>query len=826
MAWLENAAHDVRFAVRTLKRRPGFSVVAALTLALGIGATTALFGVVKAVLLTPLPYREPAGVAVLWSSWKGFDQTWLSYDEYEGWKADIPAFANVGLFSDGSVNLTEGAEPERMRAGFINVDVFPVLGVEPMLGRGFTREEDVPNGPRVIILGYDIWQRRYSGDPTIVGRTIQVNGAASLVVGVMPAGFKLPLDFGAAGSTVVWLPLGTDAASNGATPGPVFAQGGGNHGFYAVARLKRGATVAQANTQLTDRVARLVREGTYPKEMGFRAFAVGVQDQVTGRVKPVLLVVFAAVGFVLLIACANVAGLLLVRGEQRRRELAVRVALGAGTRRLTRQLFTETLVLAGFGGLLGVGLAAAGVRLVRATAPSALARVAETKLDPLVLGFALGMSLVAALVAGVLPALQGRTIAPGSELKEGGRSTTAGPGRLRWRQTLVAVEVALAVVLVVGAGLMIRSVRNLFAIDAGIRPEGVLTMRLSTPPAWYPDSLRVTAFYDEARRRVREIRGVKAVGFVFILPLATEMGDWGLQVEGYTPPPNQGTPADWQVVSPGYFEAMGLRLVQGRFFDERDGMDAPLAMVINRRFAELYLNGRNPIGAQVRIGGGDRDGPGYTVVGVVDNVRHNGLTREVKAQFYAPHAQFARNPGSTRRSMTLVVRADGDPRLMIGPVRAAIRTIDARLPISEVRTMDEVVEQAIAAPRFAMGLLGLFGVLALVLSAIGIFGIVSQVVASRTQEFGIRAALGATPKDLLMLSLASGVRQAFAGVLLGVIAALALTRTLTTLLQGVTPTDPVTFGAVVAVTAAVAIGASLIPARRAARTDVAKVMTG
>jgi putative ABC transport system permease protein len=269
-----------------------------------------------------------------------------------------------------------------------------------------------------------------------------------------------------------------------------------------------------------------------------------------------------------------------------------------------------------------------------------------------------------------------------------------------------------------------------------------------------------------------------------------------------------------------------LHLAQGRFFDQRDGMDAPLAMVINRRFVELYLNGRNPIGAQVRIGGGDRNGPGYTVVGVVDNVRHNGLTREVKAQFYAPQAQFAKNPGNTRRSMTLVVRTDGDPRLMIGPVRAAIRSLDARLPISEVRTMDEVVDQAIAAPRFAMGLLGLFGVLALVLSAIGIFGIVSQVVASRTQEFGIRAALGATPKDLLMLSLASGVRQAFAGVILGVFAALALTRTLTTLLQGVTPTDPATFISVVAVTATVAIVASLIPARRAARTDVAKVMTG
>jgi predicted permease len=386
--------------------------------------------------------------------------------------------------------------------------------------------------------------------------------------------------------------------------------------------------------------------------------------------------------------------------------------------------------------------------------------------------------------------------------------------------------VALAVVLVVGAGLMIRSVANLFAIDAGIRPDGVLTMRLSTPAAWYPDSVRVSAFHDELRRRVGALPGVKAVGLVRTLPLATEMGDWGLQVDGYTPPPNQGTPGDWQVVTPGYFEAMGVRLVEGRFFDDRDRMDAPLAMVINRRFAELYLQGRTVLGARVGIGGSDRNAAKYTVVGVVDNVKHNGLTREVKAQFYAPQPQFAMNPGNTSRTMTLVVRGDGDPKQLVSSVRSVIKGLDPRLPISEVRTMNEVIEQAIAAPRFAMQLLGLFGVLALVLSAIGIFGIVSQVVASRTQEFGIRAALGATPRNLLMLSLGSGVRQAGAGLVVGVAVALVLTRTMTTMLQGVTPTDPLTFVTVVLVTAVVAIGASMIPARRAAKTDLAKVMTG
>src|SRR5690349_7730252 len=395
--------------------------------------------------------------------------------------------------------------------------------------------------------------------------------------------------------------------------------------------------------------------------------------------------------------------------------------------------------------------------------------------------------------------MQATSVAPQKELRDGGRTATAGHARLRWRQMLVAAEVALAVVLVVGAGLMIRSVVNLFAIDAGIRTDGVLTMRLSTPAAWYPDSVRVTAFHDELRRQVAALPGVKAVGLVRILPLATEMGDWGLQVEGYTPPPNQGTPGDWQIVTPGYFEAMGLRLLQGRFFDDRDVMTAPPAMIVNRRFVELYLHGRQTLGAHVRIGGQDAKDPPYTIVGIVDNVKHNGLTREVKAQFYAPQPQFATSPGNTSRTMTLIVRGSGDPDQLINPVRAVIKQLDPRLPISEVRSMNEVVQQAIAAPRFAMQLLGLFGVLALAL-----------------------AALGATPRNLLMLSLGSGVRQAGAGLVVGVAIALALTRTMTTMLEGVTPTDPVTFVAVVGVTALVAIGASLIPARRAAKTDLAE----
>jgi predicted permease len=449
--------------------------------------------------------------------------------------------------------------------------------------------------------------------------------------------------------------------------------------------------------------------------------------------------------------------------------------------------------------------------------------VAETRLDLPVLGFALGVAACAALLAGLLPALQGTRVAPAQELRDGGRSATAGAARLRWRQSLVVIEVALAVVLVAGAGLMIRSVRNLFAIDTGFRAEQVLTMRLSTPSTWYADSLRVTAFWEELQRRVSSLPQVERVGAARLLPLASEMGDWGLQVEGYTPPPNEGVPGDWQVVTPGYFEAMGLRVRAGRALDARDGMGAPMALVINRRFAERYLAGRDPIGVRVRIGGSP-DSLRYTVVGVVDDVRHNALTVDVKPQFYATVAQFARAPGNTTRSMSLVVRTAGDPRALIGPVRAQIRAMDPRLPVSEVRTMEEVVGASIAEPRFAMGLLGLFGALALTLSAIGIFGIVSQVVASRQYEFGIRAALGARPRELVALSLRAGAAQAGVGLLIGVALALALTRVMSAFLHGVAPTDPATFAVVLLVTGAVALAASVWPARRAGRVDPAAVL--
>jgi predicted permease len=487
-------------------------------------------------------------------------------------------------------------------------------------------------------------------------------------------------------------------------------------------------------------------------------------------------------------------------------------------------LITESAVLASFGGVLGVTLAWATVRLLRTNAPAGLPRLTETSIDWVVLLVALIVSIVTAILTGVLPLAHATGLALSGELREGGRGATAGRARLRWRQALVAVEIALAVVLVAGAGLMIRTVRNLLTIDPGFRADGVLTMRVSTPTVFYPDSARVISYWDDVERRVAAIPGIKRVATVRLLPLATQMGDWGMVIQGYTPPPNQGTPGDWQIVTPGYFETMGLTLREGRTFTPSDNdLKSPLALIVNRSFEQRYFEGRKALGGRVRIGGSDTT-KWYTIVGVVEDVHHNALIGTVKPQFYATVAHFAVAPGNTRRTMSLVAKTDGDPKALISAVRAAVRAADPRLPVSEVRTMREIVDAAIGGQRFAMATLGVFGLVALVLSAIGIFGIVSQVVASRLHEFGIRAALGATPRDLMTMALGSGLRQAMTGLAIGIAAALVLTRVLNTMLHGVTPTDPVTFGAVVAVTGLVTVIASVVPARRAARIDPNEVL--
>ena len=824
MAW-DQVRRDVGLSLRSLRRRAGFTSLVVATLGLGIGATTTLFGVANAVLLKPLPYANPEGIAVLWSAWTGYDQTWLSWDEYEVWDAEIPAFTDVALFTDGTITLTAGDVPERIRYGSVGAGLFPILGVAPMYGRNFTEAEDQPNGDRVIMLSHALWEQRFNADPSIVGTAIQVDGSAATVIGIMPPGFRLPLDFGRDGPTLAWMPNATDAVSQGATPGVAFnGVGGGSHGWYGVARLAPGATLDAANQQLADKVAQLTRDGAYLETRHHRTFAVGVTEQVTGRIRPVLLITMGAVVLLLLIACANVAALLLVRGEHRRRELAVRVALGAGSARLSRLLLTESTLLAIAGGAVGIGLASLGAAGARRFAPAAFPRIAETEVDATMIAVAVVATVVTALLAGVFPALHSAHVAPASDLKEGGKGATVGGARLRWRQGLVTTEIALAVVLVIGAGLMVRTVRHLLAVDRGFDGRGVLSMQVSTPSTWYADSIQVSAFWAELTRQVGELPRVTAVGAVRQIPLASEMGDWGLRVEGYSPPPNVGAPGDWQVVTPGYFETMGLRLREGRFLDARDDMQGPLAMVVNKSFVKAYIADRPPLGTRVQIGSNQPNRPAYTIVGVVDDVRHNGLTRNVKPQFYATLAQFATAPGSTRRSMHLVLRVDGNPRALITPIRQIIRTIDPRLPVSEIQVWDDVLAAAMAEQAFAMRILSLFGTLALGLALLGVFGVVSQVVMQRQHEFGIRAALGATPFTVMRLSLGTGLRQVMLGLTAGVAVALLSTRLLQQLLHGVGASDPLTFAAVALLTALATLLASVIPAWRVARRSPSTVL--
>ena len=568
--WIEDLVSDTRYAIRTLSRAPGFAAAAALTLALGIGATTALFSVVHAALLEPLPFGDPSHTVVVWSGEFNNQGSWMSYDEYELLTYEPHVFNAVGVYDVNTMSITGAGEPERVHAAQISQPTLHVLGVAPMLGRDFLPEEDAPGRNDVALLGYSFWQRHFAGDRSVVGKRIEVAGKSNVIIGVMPASFRMPLDYDEKGVTELLTPLAATDSDQGAIPGPAVAPGGGSHGLYSVAHLAPGVTAEQANRELARVASRLTAEGVYSEPMHFRLTAVPLRNQISGSLKPALLVLLGAVALVLVIACANVAGLLFVRGERRRRETALRAVLGAARPRLARQFLTEGIVIALVGGTLGMFVSWLGVVATRAWAPPSLGLVASVSLNGGVLAFALATTIGTVLLFAIAPALVATRVNANEALKDGGRGATTGRARLRARQLLVVGEIALAVVLIVGGGLMIRTVQSIMAIDPGFRSEGVLTMELSAPTSRYPNGVRVAAFYDALRHRVERLPGVRHAAVARLLPLAAQMGNWGMRVEGYTAPPGEDTPGDWQIVSPGYFETMGLHLVAGRWFDERD----------------------------------------------------------------------------------------------------------------------------------------------------------------------------------------------------------------------------------------------------------------
>ena len=811
---MDNLRQDLTAALRGLRRAPGFAAAAALTLALGIGATATIFTLVNAVLLTPLPYEHPERRVDLWNRWTGFDKTWLSELEAVDYRRLSRTLEAIAVWSSGQANLTGGAEPVRVGFAQVTPNTFTVLGARPIAGRTFAEGEDREGLDRVAVISHRLWLTYFGGEPGIIGRTLQLDGEARTIVGIMPAGFQLPTDFGedAAEPSQLWVPLYLDPASKDRD----------SHGYYAAAVLAPGATAAQASAELRTIAAAWTRDGLYPPQQDFRTYAVPLEDDVRGAIRPILLLLSAAVAFLLLIACANVANLLLARAEGRQRELAVRVAIGAGPWRIARQLFTESLVLALIGTAGGLAIAVVGATLIQAVDPGSLPKLGAVDLDARVLAFTALVGVLTTIAFGLVPALRASKVQLTDALRDGSVTATAGGSRLRLRAMLVVLETAAAVVLVTGAGLMIRSVDALQRVELGFDPHNVLTMRLALPPASYEKPEQVIAAYERLLERVRALPGVRHAGLMRSLPLGTTIGDWGLTVEGYTPPPGLFPKGDWQVVSTGALEAIGEKLVRGRRLEASDGLDAPPVALINETMAEAYWPGQDPIGRRIRQGGPTR--PWVTVVGIVADVRHNGLEVAIKEKFYRPHTQWPLSTGNAVRNMHLVVKSEGDPMALVPSIRAGVQTIDPRLPIANIRTMEEVVASSMSQPRLAQSVLVIFGVLALVLAAIGLYGVLSYVVSERHHEIGIRMAIGAEPRGVRAMVMRQGLMLALTGVAVGVVVSLALARLIEGLLHGVAPHDLGTFATVPAVLVAVALIASWIPAWRATRVDPLKAL--
>ena len=809
---------DVRYALRGLRRSPGFAAAAVLTLALGMGATTAIFSVVRSVLLAPLPYAEPGRRVMIWSRWKDFEKTWVADGEVADYRRLVPSLESVAAWSADEANLTGGGEPVRVGVGSITANAFDTLGARPLLGRGFTEEEDRPGGEPVAVLAHGLWQNRFGGDPGVLGRSIELDGVARRIVGVMPRGFALPTDFTVrtAEPTQVFVPVQFDPKE----------LSHGNHGYYAAGLLRRGASAARATAELRTLAANLTQQGVYPAEMKFAPFAEPVDTEVRGPARTALRLVFAAVLFLLLMACANVANLLLARAEGRQREISVRAAIGAGKGRLVRQLLTESFVLALAGGVLGIGLAWAGVRVIAAEGAAGLPALAPLGVEKSLLAFAGGLAILTTFLFGFAPALQTLRLDLAASLKDSAASASAGLKRQGLRGALAAVQMGLAVVLLLGAGLLLRSLAALLAVDLGFQPRHVLTLQVRPPEASYPKPEAVVAFDRALLDRVRALPGVGAAGLVRSLPLAAEIGDWGLDVEGYVETPGREAKGDWQVASDGALEALGERLVRGRPLLPSDTADALPVVLVNETLARTYWPGEDPIGRHLRMG--SKEGrPWMRVVGVLHDERHNGVTAAIKEKFYVPYAQFPRaRGGDAARAMTLVVRAAGDPMALVAPIRAEARRLDPMMPLANPRLMTEVVDASLATPRLTGTLLAIFAGLALLLAGVGVAGVLSYLVSRRRREIGIRLALGASRASILGLVVRRGVAYAAAGIAAGSAFALAAGRALEGLLYGVAPHDLATFLVVPAVLLALAAAASAIPAARAARVDPLEALRG
>jgi putative ABC transport system permease protein len=790
---------DLRFGARMLWKNPGFTLIAVLTLALGIGANTAIFSVVNAVLLRPLPFPEPERLIRLWESnaGRGLPEFSASAPNFADWRKRQSAFEQLAAYEFATFNFTGSGEPERVAALSVTANLFPALGVLPTQGRNFLPEEEQSGRNRVVILSDDLWQRRFGADTQLIGRQIQLNGESYTVVGVMPPRFQLTQ------GTEVWVPLMLDPAVQ------PWRADRSNHNIHVIGRLKPGVSFAQAQAAL-DTIARQL-EQQYPKSnagwgVRLRTFYDWL---VPGEIRRSVFVLFAAVGFVLLIACANVANLLLARASTRQREMAIRAALGASRARVMRQLLTESLLLAALGGLAGALLARWGTELIKTGTALNIPRLNETRLDAKVLGFTLIVALLTGLVFGLAPAWQAAKLNLNETLKEGGRSSGA---RQRLRGALVVGEVALALVLLLGAGLMIRSFARLQNVPLGFAPENVLTMQVNLPGSKYGEQATRVNFFDQLLERLRTVPGVTDAAAVTQPPLSGSVG-WAQEItlEG-----REAAPADVKLsarafaVTPRYFQTMGIPLLQGRDFTEQDRADAPLSLIVSESFARRCWPNEDAVGKRFRTSAFDLFG---TVVGVVGNVRNVSLESEGGPAFYFSYGRLGM-PG-----LVVVVRTVAPPETMAAALRAQVYALDRELPVYNVRALTQFVANAAGQPRFQTLLLSLFGGVALLLAALGIYGVTAYAVAQRTHEIGVRMALGARAGEVLRLVIGQGMNLALIGVLIGLGGALALTRLMKTLLFGVSATDPLTFVTLALLLIGVALVACYLPARRATKID-------
>jgi putative ABC transport system permease protein len=809
MSAIDRLVQDVRLAGRLMLKFKGSTAAAIATLGLCIGANTAIFSLVQAVLLRPLPYANPDRLVAIWHPDDAGEVTHLSLQELLGYRQQASSLRQVAGYIEHNATFADGDEPERLRAATVTTDLFDTLGAAPHLGRGFVADDGAPGAGATVVLSHSLWIRQFGGRAEIIGTAIRVSGTPRTVLGVMPEGFRLPLDFRAALPTEAWFPMQIDPANLGEW---------GSRSIVGIGRLRDDAAPSDATSEFAVIADRWIRAG-FVADQGdgrLRRPALPLDTLITGNARRAVAIVFAAVVAVLLIACATVANLMLARADARRQEIAVRAALGASRTRIGRQLLTESTLIALAGGALGVVLAHAALKMLKSIPATTIPRAQEVAIDGWVLLFASAIAVGTGLLFGLVPTLQLSRADLGRMLNLSAR-TAAGGARGHFRRGLVIGQLAVAVLLVAGAGLLVRSLVAMNRIELGFNPDRVLTAHTFLPVADYATDADVVRTYQEITRRLESLPGVVAAGAVRVLPLARTIGDWSIVIEGRPSSREENPNTDFQSATPGYFAAMGIQLVGGRLFTHADHENAPMVVVINDTMAQRYWPGEDPLGKRFHLS--TAEVPWLTIVGIVRTVRHNAVIESPRAEAYLPHAQLARELGSATRAMTLAIRTDVEPTSLATAIKSAVHDVGRHLPLAEMQTMEHVTSVALAPSRLSATLLGALAALAMLLAALGIYSTVSLLVSQRTREIGIRVALGADRRSILRLVAREGALLAICGIALGIAGAVVTTRLLQGLLYGVEPLDPATFAAVPIILGTVAVVACLNPARRATRVD-------